>query len=363
MRRRSGAAKERRFQIAAACLGAAFLLAACGGESSQQRPRAPAPGYPQQPYGPPPGYGPAPYGQQPYAPPPGYGYGPPPAQGQPQPPAAGQPAPPVSGDPISGTDIAWLRRRAASLMQELVAALPDVAKQRVQAIPLAVDDTPGEVNAFAGCVRGGAVMVVTDGLLDIAAHLSAARANDDVFGTRKVDEYIQLIVSRQRPEQPVVRPPANFFDPAQATDARRVARQHDVFDETIGFVLGHEIAHHHLGHLPCTGTPGPFGTGDLARGLSSAVPLFNQPNELAADAAGTNDVLAAGARRSGYRLTEGGGLLMMQFFTALDRLSAIDVLFGFERTHPAPLLRIPVIQNTANLYRLSGGGWLPLPRF
>jgi hypothetical protein len=267
------------------------------------------------------------------------------------------------GDPISATNIPWLRRQAAALMQELIAVLPDVAKQRVQSIPLAVDDTPGEVNAFAGCVKGGAVMVVTDGLLDIAAHLAAARASDDVFGTRKVDEYIRFVVANQRPQQPVVQPPANFFDPSQTTDARRVARQHDVFDETVGFVLGHEIAHHHLGHLPCTGTPGPFGTGDLARGLSSSVPLFNQPNELAADASGTNDVLAAGARRNGYRLTEGGALLMMQFFTALDQLSAIDILFGFERTHPAPFVRIPVIQNTANLFRMSGGAWLPLPRF
>jgi hypothetical protein len=347
--------------------GALLLLSpsGCSSSSSQPRPQQPAQGYPQQGY----------YPQQPY-PQGGYPQQPPP-QGYPQQqpgypqnpgyapqPAPQAPAPSYSGpDPISQTNITWLRRQTGSLMQELIAALPDVAKQRVQNIPLAVDDTVGEVNAFAGCAKGGPVMVVTDGLLDIAAHLAAARANDDIFGTRKAPEYINLIATRQQPKRPIVQPPSNFFDPNQANDSRRVARQHDVFDETVGFVVGHELAHHHLGHLPCTGQPGPFGTGELARGLSSAVPLFNQPNELAADAAGTNNILAMGGRRSGYHLTEGGALLMMQFFSGLDQSSPIDVLFGFESTHPSPLIRIPVIQQTANLYRLSGGGWLPLPRF
>jgi hypothetical protein len=382
--------------------------AACDGETRQSPPRAPTaqpgyypppqygpsgaygqPGAPGPQYGPapaqpystygatpppygatPPPYGatPPPYGATPPpygATPPPYGATPPPYGATPQPPP--YVAPPVASttgpDPITDVDVTWLRQRTITLMQELVAALPDDARRRVQGIPLAVDDTPGEVNAFAACTSGKAVMVVSDGLLDIAAHLAAARATDDVFGTRKVDEYVSFIATRQKPGQPVARPPRGFFSPAQETDARRVARQHDVLDETLGFVLGHELAHHHLGHLPCTGGPGPFGMGDLARGLSGAVPVFNQPNELAADTAGTDTILAAGARRTGYHLTEAGGVLMMQFFSAADQLSPEDILFGFERTHPPPTLRIPVIQQTANYFRLTGGAWAPLPRF
>jgi hypothetical protein len=247
-------------------------------------------------------------------------------------------------------------------MQELVAALPDVAKQRVQGIPLAIDDTPGEVNAFAACDKGAAVMVVTDGLLDIAAHLAQARANDDVFGSRKVDDYIRFIAQTQKPNRPIAPPPRGFFDPAQQADARRVARQHDMLDEMLGFVLGHELAHHHLGHLPCTGGAGFLGSGNLLRGLSENVPLFNQPNEIAADTAGTDTILTAGARRSGYHLTEGGALLMMQFFASSDQISPEDILFGFERTHPPPAIRTPIIQQTANLWRATGGAWVPLPR-
>jgi hypothetical protein len=327
--------------------------------------------YAQGPYGAPPAYGqpgygqPPPYGappQAPYNPPPQAPYTPPP-QAPPavQPPT---PVPSVAGaqDPISNTDIGWLRQHTGALMQELIAALPDVAKQRVQGIPLAIDDTPGEVNAFAACNKGAAVMVVSDGLLDISAHLAQARANDDVFGSRKVDDYINFIAQTQKPNRPITPPPRGFFDPAQQADARRVARQHDMLDEMLGFVLGHELAHHHLGHLPCTGGAGFLGSGNLLRGLSENVPLFNQPNEIAADTAGTDTILTAGARRGGYHLTEGGALLMMQFFAASDQLSPEDILFGFERTHPPPAIRTPIIQQTANLWRATGGTWVPLPR-
>ncbi|HEX4341686.1 MAG TPA: M48 family metalloprotease [Polyangiaceae bacterium] len=353
-----------------ATIALALAASACNDSSS-----SPPPAYPQNgaaPYG----YGqPAPYGQvpQPYGQP---GYPQPAYTAAPAPYAAPTAAPGYSApsvptavpsvagaqDPITNTDVNWLRQHAASLMVELVSALPDVAKQRVQGIPLDVDDTPGEVNAYAACNGSKAVMVITDGLLDIAAHLSQARANDDVFGTRKVTDYINFIAQNQKPNGPVIQPPRGFFDPSQQADGRRVARQHDVLDEVIGFVLGHELAHHHLGHLPCTGGSGFLGTGELLRGLSQNVPVFNQPNEIAADTAGTDTILTAGARRPGYHLNEGGGLLMMQFFEASDQLSPEDILFGFERDHPPPAIRIPVIQQTANFWRVTGGTWVPLPR-
>jgi hypothetical protein len=240
--------------------------------------------------------------------------------------------------------------------------LPDDVKRRVQSIPLVVDDTTGEVNAAAACVRGGAVLTVSDGLLDIVGRLSAAKATDDVLRTRKVDEYIAFLARHQKPRQPIPQPPPGFFDARLANDPNWVRREQEVLDETLGFVLGHELAHHRLGHLPCTAAPGLFGFGDVARDVSGAVPVFNQPAELAADAAGANNLLVMGARRAGYHLTEAGGLLVMQFFASVDQMSPEDILFSFDRTHPPPQVRVPVIQQTANFYRISGG-WLPVPGF
>jgi Zn-dependent protease with chaperone function len=145
----------------------------------------------------------------------------------------------------------------------------------------------------------------------------------------------------------------------QKIDGRKVLRQHQLLQEQLGFVLGHELGHHYLGHLPCTGSGGVTAA-DVGRALASAVPIFNQPNEFAADVVGTNNVLAAGARRSDYHWNEEGALLTMQFFAGIDQMSPIDVVFGFERTHPPPLLRTPVIQQAASTWRATGGRGIPI---
>jgi Zn-dependent protease with chaperone function len=223
----------------------------------------------------------------------------------------------------------------------------------VNGIPLVVDSTPGEVNAFAACTQQGkAGMAITDGLLEITAQLARAKAIDELAGTRKVDDYIQFLAQHQKPKQPIVRPQAGFFDPALDVDPRKLERQRQLLDEALAFILGHELAHHYLNHLPCTA--GVAGVAEVGHLLSGAVPMLNQPNELMADTYGTNNVLTAGSRRQGYRFTEGGGLLTMQFFSGLDRLSPGDI-FSFERSHPPPQLRSPLITQAANTWRAYGG--------
>jgi Zn-dependent protease with chaperone function len=272
------------------------------------------------------------------------------------------PLPAAGPDPINQLDLAFLRNESTSILRELVAALPPLQQGRVANIPLVIDSTVGEVNAFASCTREGrAAMAITDGLLEIQAQLARAKAHDELGGTRKVEEYIQLIARNQRPKQPIVRPGPGFFDPRLDNDPRKLARQRELLDEQIAFVLGHELAHHYLNHLPCTGG-GALAAAEVGRLLSDAVPAFNQPNELAADISGTNDALTAGARRPGYKFTEGGAMLTMQFFSGLDASSAVDI-FNFERSHPPPAVRIPVIQQTAAAWRRTGGQGLPYPFF
>jgi hypothetical protein len=258
-------------------------------------------------------------------------------------------------------DLVFLRGEAKGILNELVAALPPLQQGRVQGIPLVVDSTVGEVNAFATCSGQRSAMAITDGLLEIQAELARARAHDDLAGTRKVDEYIRLVAQRQRPKQPIVHPAAGFYDPRIDADPRKLSRQREVLDEEIAFVLGHELAHHYLGHLPCTSS-GSLNAAEIGSVLSSAIPAFNQPNEIAADMSGLNDALTAGARRSGYHFTEGGALLTMQFFSGMDQFSPSDI-FSFERSHPPPAVRTPIIQQTASAWRGTGGRGLPYPFF
>jgi len=270
---------------------------------------------------------------------------------------------PAGADPINTVDLPFLRAEATAILGELVGALPPLQQGRVANIPLVVDGTPGEVNAFATCTSAGkAAMAVTDGLFDIQAHLARARAIDEQYRSNKVGEYIAIIARDQRPKHPVVRPPAGFFDAVADQNPQKLARQRELLDEEIAFVLGHELAHHYLGHLPCTGA-GALPAAEIARVLAGTVPLFNQPNEIAADISGLNDALTTGARRNGYHFTETGALLTMQFFAGLDQLTPADILFGFERSHPPPALRVPIIQQTANAWRGTGGRGLPYPLF
>jgi hypothetical protein len=215
------------------------------------------------------------------------------------------------------------------------------------------------VNAFAACDDAGKpLMAVSDGLLEVMAYLAQFRATDEIFGGRRTDAYIELIATKQRPNQPLVRPAPGFVDPNQHVDGRKVARQNVLFDEEVAFVLGHELAHHHLGHTGCAnGQGGSRGVNpsDLGRLLSRAAPVFNQPNEIGSDVAGTNNLLTAGKVRSGAKWNEGGAMLVLSFFAGLDRLSPTDILFGFERSHPPPAFRVPIVQQAANTFRLTGG--------
>ncbi len=322
-----------------------LVTVACGGSDKPAQPppqpMAPAPGAPAYPQQPIPG--------QPVAP------GQPPAVAVPPPSTA------PTADPIALRDLGFLRQKARDILAELVAALPPQKQQRVAGIPLVVDDTPGEVNAFASCSSGRSAMAITDGLLLIEAGLAQAQAHDELFGSRTVDAYIQTLASGLRPNQPVPAVPAGLFP--GAGDPRVIARQHQVLEEQIAFVMGHELGHHHLGHLPCTASPSPLGAGDAARVLSSAVPLFNQPNEIAADLAGTYNVLDAGrlrAARGAFGWTEAGGLLTMRFFGGLSQMSPEAILTAFERSHPPPQLRTPIIQQAAGHWRATGGNPLPV---
>ncbi|MBM4358064.1 MAG: M48 family metalloprotease [Deltaproteobacteria bacterium] len=338
----------------------------------------PAPGPGAPPTGPYPGPTPTPQAPRPTTPPtagwsfpllfPIPGLTPPPTQPTPAQPGPAQPSgslPPVYADPINSVDIQYMRVRSEAVLGELRAALPQNHASAVASVPFYIDDTPGDVNAFAACTEHGPLMAITEGLLEISAQMARAKATDEFFGTNKLREYTQLVSQKQQPEQPIVRPAPGFFDPNQDADGRKVARQHDLFDEQVAFILGHELAHHYLQHTGCVGRQGGgISPADLGRVLSNAVPVLNQPNELASDTNGVVNVLNAGRARSGTKWHEEGAMMTLQFFVALMQMDPTDrLLFAFQGSHPPPELRIPVVQQAAHQWRASGGtsGASPLP--
>jgi hypothetical protein len=256
--------------------------------------------------------------------------------------------PALATDPINMTDTPLLFRHSQRVLGELIAALPDDRRARVAAVTLATDNRLGDVNAFATCDEDGAPMIgISDGMITIAAHLAMGTATDELFETDKAREYLAWLQARGLDP-----PPVAFYAAAYHTDPRKVARQREVFEEQLAFVLGHELAHHYLGHLACNSRSGVEELGQVA---ADSVPAFNQIAELAADTAATKNLLAAGVARTGYTWTEHGALLVIAAFNRHDATTASDVLFAFERTHPLPHVRVPVITLAAELWHSSGG--------
>lgn len=356
----------------------ATALLVCVGCSEKKQ--TPSPNYPQQ-HPAQPNY-PTQYGTAPTQAPPGTyptGQGP---VGQPQwaqpsavPGAVGatatSPAPTFPGFgqliPFADTNPQLLSALANSVLAELVQALPAASQSRVRGIPLLIDGKPGEVNAFAACDEAGqSAMAITVGLLKISAVLATAQAHDERFGTKTVDAYIGTLASQLRSGQPVPVAPASLF-PGVADPVVQQRRQ-VLLEEQVAFILGHELGHHHLSHLPCTAAPDPSGVDRAGRVLSNAVPLFNQPNEVAADLAGVANVLDAGKLRQTRAMTawtEAGALLSMRFFSGLNQMSAGAVLTSFERSHPLPQFRTPILTHAATNWRNTGSvtGGLPIGGF
>lgn len=254
----------------------------------------------------------------------------------------------------------FMKDEAQKLYKKLKDALPANKKSVVETIPLLTDNTKSEVNAFAGCDDSGKTfVVVTEGLYQMIDLIAQARATDEVFGTDFYNEYVKDLASQQEGKATILPLPPGALDPTKSLDQRKLQRQRQIFDEEIGYVIGHELGHHYLGHLGSTcggGGGGAIKIGDITNAMRKILPAINQPNEIAADMAGINNLLDMGQNESDYHFGEGGALLVIDFFKKVQDLHPGAVLFTFMSTHPAPEIRGPIVKNTANFWRLTHPG-------
>jgi hypothetical protein len=336
-----------------------------GGPPPQAAPPAQAAAYNYPPpYGAPrptpngPGYpaGPPYSGQAPNPPPSALA-----TPGVPPPAAAVQPP----GRPLLGPlvgPVMW-QAEAQAVLIELEGNLSQTNRRLVANIPLVFDPNPNDVNAFAGCNDSGAPFLAgTEGLLEAIDGISQTKATDELFGTRTYDAYVSAVAPRLVSSQGgSAMLPMGTIAPQFWLDARRISRAHEIFDEVVAFTFGHELAHHYLGHTGCANgqPPGiPPAVSDLGRLASVVLPGLNQFNENAADQAGCFNVLDTGRARgaNAFRWTEEGGVRLFDFFASLDQASGGAPLVSFNRTHPNPLLRIPLVRANALAWRLQHPG-------
>ena len=242
-------------------------------------------------------------------------------------------------DPINQRDLPVLHTIVDSTLRELVAALPEDRRRGFANVQLEISNRAGDVNAFAMCEGDRPVVGISDGLITIAARLASSKAIDDITATDDTRELMRKVTA------PEGTPRKTRYD----LDREKLGRQHMWFIEQIAFALGHELAHHYLGHLSCASTGG---SPDL---LGQLLPVFDQAKELEADAGGVRNVLAVRTDKHGYAWSENGAILVLQMMKAQRDLTAREIIFAFEQTHPLPEVRIPVVTTTAEVWHATDG--------
>lgn len=271
--------------------------------------------------------------------------------------------------PLVGVQ-AW-QAEVRSVLSELIASLSADKQVKVRGIPL-VFDPSFEPNAFAGCDDNGTPFLAgTAGILETIDAISQTRATDELFGTQTYPAYANTVIP-QMLQSPNARMalPNGIISAQHVGDARRLSRAREIFDEIVAFTFGHELAHHYLGHTGCAkgqamgAGPNPAVLGHL---VTQVLPWTNQFNEGLSDTSGIINALDTGrARRPNYSWTEGGGLMLLDFFGRVDSaaqgtiatpLDLLRVAAGsFSRTHPNSALRIPLLKQTAQQWWRSHPG-------
>lgn len=96
---------------------------------------------------------------------------------------------------------------------------------------------------------------------------------------------------------------------------------------------------------------------EVARDLSNKAHVFAQLQETASDVVATRNVLTAGRARARNHSTEAGGLLFIRWANS----QANRPLFDYDASHPSPSVRALGVQQTAQLWRATGGLEVTLP--
>lgn len=267
------------------------------------------------------------------------------------------PLPPGSVDATGAFTMAFLQGEARVVLSELIASLGDAERRRVEQIPLNFTQDMAELNAAAGCTRSTRqpFMVITPAMLIENAASAEAKAVDELAGTQVLSAYFDMLTERVRRDQPVVGLAPGAVPAAWAMQPQKLARQRYLLDAQVAFIMGHELAHHYLGHTGCANQGVQQGAAteaeDVQRAVSNLGGIFNQPLEVEADTFGIVDVLDTGRRRAGAKWNEDGAVLSMDFFSRLENFRGTSPLLLFVHSHPPSVLRRPIVQLWAQQWR------------
>ncbi|MBX3207593.1 MAG: hypothetical protein KF764_21265 [Labilithrix sp.] len=236
---------------------------------------------------------------------------------------------------LEGAD---LRVKAQTELRRLVSALRDNDQRRLVGVYLAFDASTSDPVAQVACDDDGDyVVVLSDAMLRLAAHVARADSYDEANASLKVEEYAAFVVRSQTPGRRLLPPPPGFYiaEKPAATYDERLA-------DTLSFVVAHELSRLRAGDLVC---PKPTATkesgddewtsGERRKAAETAGAVYPQ-SQMHRDDEAIDRALAVGR-------SERGAIAMLRFFTQFEIESRIALgrfTPAYLTLHPSATLRL-----------------------
>ena len=251
---------------------------------------------------------------------------------------------------LEGAD---LRAKAQAELRVLFGSMARNDQRRLIGAYVAFDANVSDPSAQVACDDDGDyVVVMSDAMLRLVAHVALAASHDEANGTRKIDEYASFVARSRVPGRRLLPPPPGFYTastPARTSDER--------LREGLAFVLARELTHLRAGDLVC---PRPTATkesgddvwtGAEQRKASETAAIVYPGRFIERDNEATVRLLEAGR-------SELGAMALLRFFVQLEaeRVVAIgQVLPTYARQHPSAVTRAAVVKQAADARRRNAG--------
>ena len=252
-------------------------------------------------------------------------------------PPPADPAPPWSGGELidlSEGDRALLRNRSRDVWSDLLSALP---KPLAPEPRLTHDGDPFAVRLASWCSNDYPIVAVSDGFLLLVAYVVEATVYDLVFGKNSIDTLSAVMAQRlDRGDGLAGLPPKDL---PRTRDPRVLARQHELFDATLRFLLAHELAQFALQHDPCSAESKAV----QSRYRQGCIePAFSYPLEIAADEYAAR--LLREQASSKYPLRPQGAIAWFRFLDQWERKGRAGIRTDFQRASLPAALRAQLVQ-------------------
>lgn len=250
---------------------------------------------------------------------------------------------------LEGAD---LRVKAQHELRRLVTSLPASDQKRLVGVYAAFDGSVSDPSAQVACDDDGDyVVLVSDAMLRLTAHIARAASYDEPNNTRKVEEYATFIARSQITGRRLLPPPPGFYiaEKPAATYDERLA-------EALSFLMARELTHLRAGDLICPKPTATKESGDDTwtsaeqRKAAETAHMTYPGRQLERDNEAITRVLDTGT-------SEKGAMALLRFFVQLDaeaRIVAGRFVPTYQTLHPNALLRLGAVKQAVLAHQASG---------